>query len=135
MLAMMVMMVVMPALYTCLPSGLDVCRKNELCATHPSTLIPKTQHHTTVCTLPCLQVSFLANMVGPKIAAAAAQRALEVLAEEDAAAAEAVAAQAAQAHGGAGVEANGAPVKQEGGGASGSDAVRAVWKQLVGWSD
>lgn len=30
-----------------------------------------------------LQVAFLAAMVGPKVAAAAAQRALEVLAEED----------------------------------------------------
>ena len=39
-------------------------------------------------------MSFLAAMVGPKIASAAAQRALEVLAEEDAAAAAAVAAEA-----------------------------------------
>ena len=30
----------------------------------------------------CTQVAFLASLVGPKVAAAAAQRALEVLAEE-----------------------------------------------------
>ncbi|KAL4441240.1 hypothetical protein ABPG77_011477 [Micractinium sp. CCAP 211/92] len=47
------------------------------------------------------QVSFLAAMVGPKIASAAAQRALEVLAEEDEAAAAAVAAEA-EAGGGQG---------------------------------
>ena len=43
-----------------------------------------------------VQVAFLAAMVGPKVAAAAAQRALEVLAEEDpAVAAEAAALDAA----------------------------------------
>ncbi|KAL4857267.1 SWI/SNF complex subunit [Chlorella vulgaris] len=46
------------------------------------------------------QVSFLAQMVGPKIASAAAQRALEVLAEEDAEAAAAVAAELAAGNGG-----------------------------------
>ena len=42
-----------------------------------------------------MQVAFLAAMVGPKVAAAAAQRALEVLAEED----PAVAAEAAALEG------------------------------------
>lgn len=79
----------------------------------------------------CVQVSFLANMVGPKIAAAAAQRALEVLAEEDAAAAAAVSAEAAQPNGGAEGEANGAQIKQEGGSTNGSDAVRSGWAQLL----
>ncbi|PSC72177.1 swi snf complex [Micractinium conductrix] len=46
------------------------------------------------------QVSFLAAMVGPKIASAAAQRALEALAEEDAAAAAAVADELAAQGGG-----------------------------------
>ncbi|PRW57272.1 SWI SNF complex [Chlorella sorokiniana] len=48
------------------------------------------------------QVSFLATMVGPKLAAAAAQRALEVLAEEDAAAAAEVAQELAAAQAGGG---------------------------------
>ena len=39
---------------------------------------------TTIAERCCVvQVAFLAAMVGPKVAAAAAQRALEVLAEED----------------------------------------------------
>jgi hypothetical protein len=54
------------------------------------------------------QVSFLAQMVGPKIASAAAQRALEVLAEEDAEAAAAVAAELAAGNGGGPADSAGA---------------------------
>ncbi|EFN54822.1 hypothetical protein CHLNCDRAFT_134832 [Chlorella variabilis] len=71
------------------------------------------------------QVSFLAAMVGPKIASAAAQRALEVLAEEDAAAAAAVAADLAlTGDGGVAVpQAGGGQSKREGanGGSNGQD--------------
>lgn len=76
-------------------------------------------------------MSFLAAMVGPKIASAAAQRALEVLAEEDEAAAAAVAAEA-EAGGGQGdggdvaMAGAGAPKNGENGPA---DGVSAAWEE------
>lgn len=83
--------------------GADACRRptaaSGRCCRRCSCLratfsphVPPTQHAAAPASLP--QVSFLAAMVGPKIASAAAQRALEVLAEEDGAAAAAVAAEA-----------------------------------------
>jgi hypothetical protein len=76
-------------------------------------------------------------MVGPKIAAAAAQRALEVLAEEDAAAAEALAGDLALAQdGGNGGAAGGLQQpKQEGtnGGTNGADGVSGVGRLSWGY--
>lgn len=69
------------------------CHRCLLTATQPSTTL-----HPQIPP----QVSFLATMVGPKIASAAAQRALEVLAEEDAAAAAEVAQELAAAQAGGG---------------------------------
>ncbi|KAK9817370.1 hypothetical protein WJX74_007089 [Apatococcus lobatus] len=74
------------------------------------------------------QVGFLASMIGPKVAAAAAKRALEVLTEEDAAAA-AELDRAAGAAGGPGASPAGAPttvqVRAAAGTALGAAAVRA----------
>ena len=93
--------------------------------------------HAPIYPPPCQQVSFLAAMVGPKIASAAAQRALEVLAEEDAAAAAGVAQQMAAAEAGVDIDmpdAGGAAPKN-GDKAAGEGVSLAGWRdgRLAGW--